>query len=64
MTGFTTIPPYAARVERLRAVLALEGLDGLLVTHMPGVRYLTGFTGSSGFLLLDHALDLLITDFR
>ena len=38
----------------LRAALAAEGLDGLLVTHLPNVRYLTGFTGSAALLLV-HA---------
>lgn len=39
-------------------------LDGLLVTGMAGVRYLTGFTGSSGFLLLEPGVATLFTDFR
>jgi Xaa-Pro aminopeptidase len=30
------------RQAALRAALAAEGLDGLLVTHLPNIRYLTG----------------------
>jgi Xaa-Pro aminopeptidase len=40
------------------------GLDGLLVSHGPNLRYLTGFTGSAGLLLVLPDRALLITDFR
>jgi len=40
------------------------GLDGLLVTHLPDVRYLCGFSGSSGVLLLLTDGAYLVTDFR
>jgi len=35
-----------------------------LVTFLPNVRYLTGFTGSSGALLVDARSATFITDFR
>lgn len=54
----------AARQRALRAALAAEGLDGLLVTHLPNIRYLTGFTGSAALLLVRPDEALLITDFR
>jgi Xaa-Pro aminopeptidase len=53
-----------ARQEALRAALVREGVDALLVTHLPNVRYLTGFTGSAGLLLVRAADAVLITDFR
>ncbi|MCB1004521.1 MAG: aminopeptidase P family protein, partial [Acidimicrobiales bacterium] len=54
----------AGRVERLRPALAGAGCDGLLVTSLVNIRYLTGFTGSAGLLLvLDDDL-LLVTDGR
>lgn len=40
------------RRERLGAALKAERLDGFLVTHMPNVRYLCGFTGTAGALAL------------
>ena len=43
---------HVARVRRLRAELSDRKLDFLLVTHLPNVRYLTGFTGSSAALLI------------
>lgn len=55
------------RTERqaaLRRRLEELGLEGLLVTHGPNIRYLTGFTGSAGLLLVTPDRILLITDFR
>jgi Xaa-Pro aminopeptidase len=55
------------RLERqvaLRAALAAEGLDGLLVTHLPNIRYLTGFTGTAALLLVRNDASTLISDFR
>ncbi|WEK55588.1 MAG: Xaa-Pro peptidase family protein [Candidatus Cohnella colombiensis] len=53
-----------SRVEKLREWLATANGDALLVTNAVNRRYLTGFTGSSGVVLitLDHAV--LLTDFR
>jgi Xaa-Pro aminopeptidase len=36
----------------------------LLVSHLPNVFYLTGFTGSAGFLLLQEGSAALVTDSR
>ena len=38
--------------------------DSLLVTHLPNVRYLTGFTGSSGCVLVTPRQKLFFTDSR
>jgi Xaa-Pro aminopeptidase len=59
--------PTDRRLERqaaLRASLVAEGLDALLVTHLPNIRYLTGFTGSAALLVLTAARTALVTDFR
>ncbi|HEX4529813.1 MAG TPA: aminopeptidase P family N-terminal domain-containing protein, partial [Acidimicrobiia bacterium] len=40
----------AGRVARVRDRFDEAGVDALLVTHLPNVRYLTGFTGSSAML--------------
>ena len=54
----------AARRQALRARLAAADLPALLVTRPANVRYLTGFTGSYGALLLLGDRDLLLTDGR
>ncbi len=52
------------RQAALRRRLETLALDALLISHGPNVRYLTGFTGSAGLLLLTPDRTLLITDFR
>ncbi len=52
------------RQAALRAAMAREGLDALLVTHLPNIRYLTGFSGSAGLLLVRPDETVLVTDFR
>ncbi|MEO7987439.1 MAG: Xaa-Pro peptidase family protein [Gemmatimonadales bacterium] len=55
------------RLERqtaLRAAIDDEGLDALLVTHLPNIRYLTGFSGSAAMLVVRRDATVLITDFR
>jgi Xaa-Pro aminopeptidase len=54
----------ARRLASLRAGLAELDLHGLLVSHNANVRYLTGFTGSNGWLLLDHGQAIFVTDGR
>ena len=44
--------PFRARQERLRALMESRGVPFILVTHLPNIRYLTGFTGSAGILLV------------
>ncbi|MBA3854831.1 MAG: hypothetical protein C0503_10460 [Gemmatimonas sp.] len=56
--------PHADRLARLRASLTPSHLDALLVSALPNVRYLTGFTGSNALLLVTAEEALLLTDFR
>jgi Xaa-Pro aminopeptidase/Xaa-Pro dipeptidase len=55
---------HAARRERLGARLPSLEVDALLVTRLPNVRYLTGFTGSNGQLLLTASEAVFFTDSR
>jgi len=52
------------RIARLLDRLSGEGLDALVVSHLPNIRYLTGFSGSSALLLVCAQGTVLITDFR
>ncbi|WP_171050281.1 M24 family metallopeptidase [Nocardia cyriacigeorgica] len=45
-------PDYAARRSALRSLLVENEIDGLLVTDLVNIRYLTGFTGSNAALLV------------
>src|SRR5436305_3191033 len=54
----------AGRLPRLRAALPHAGCDALLVTNLTNVRYLTGFTGSAGILLVLPDELVLVTDGR
>lgn len=53
-----------ARQLGVRAALQERELDALLVTSAPNIRYLCGFSGSAGMLLLTPADAVLVTDFR
>lgn len=62
-----TQPPadlLTARHARVRDALAREGLDALAVFHLPNIRYLTGFGGSTAILVLGLDELVLITDGR
>jgi Xaa-Pro aminopeptidase len=52
------------RLAALRSALAEHQLDALLVSSLPNIRYLSGFSGSSALLVVAAADVLLLTDFR
>jgi Xaa-Pro aminopeptidase len=53
-----------SRADRVAARLGERGLDALLVTDAANVRYLTGFTGSSGYAVVGPGVRRFVTDFR
>jgi Xaa-Pro aminopeptidase len=55
---------YSARQGRITSWLAENNVDCLLLTRMTNIRYLTGFTGSAGFLLAGTDGFRLLVDFR
>lgn len=55
---------YGARLKAVRGELKKRKLAGLLVTDLKNIRYLTGFTGSSAFVVVTLRSGLLLTDSR
>lgn len=56
----TTIP----RVQRLQAYLKQESLDAVFVFDADNRRYLSGFRGSTGYVVITQREALFFTDFR
>ena len=51
-------------MDRLRSLLPKIGADVLLVSLLPNIRYLCGFTGSAALLLVEASRSSLFTDSR
>jgi Xaa-Pro aminopeptidase len=52
------------RIAGLRRLLAREGLDGIIITDILNVRWLSGFTGSNGLIIVTRRGAWFYTDFR
>jgi Xaa-Pro aminopeptidase len=52
------------RLRKVKREVEERGLDGFLVTHLPNVRYLSGFSGTNGLCLVGRDASSFITDFR
>jgi Xaa-Pro aminopeptidase len=63
MTG-RSVPTVIPRLVRARDALRGLRLDALVVSHLPNIRYLTGFNGSAGLLVIGASECTLIIDFR
>jgi Xaa-Pro aminopeptidase len=55
---------YRVRLQAAGDELSKHRLDHLLVTHLPNIRYLSGFTGSSAVVLVSRERSILFTDGR
>jgi len=55
---------HKGRQKRLRNALESSRLEALLVTHLPNIRYLCGFTGSAAALVITPAKSVFFTDGR
>jgi Xaa-Pro aminopeptidase len=54
----------AEAIQRIQALLKKRRIQAILITNIYNVRYLTGFTGSSGFCLITKDRAIFFTDFR
>src|SRR3990172_623553 len=59
-----TTTTYSRRLSKLRGLIAQRKLDALLVTSLPNVHYLTGFSGSAGILLVGLRRSFFFSDPR
>ena len=56
--------PFAARLARVRARLSEAGANVFIVTELNNIRYLTGFAGSAGILVVTAGDSRLLVDGR
>ena len=54
----------SSRLDHLHRKLDEKGLDALLISTPENRRYMSGFTGSAGYLLVSRDHAVLATDFR
>jgi Xaa-Pro aminopeptidase len=54
----------SSRTDRLADAVGAQGLDALLITNLPNLRWATGFTGSNGAAIIGPDVRLFFTDFR
>ncbi len=52
------------RIEHLRQLMSASGLDGVLAYSAENRRYLSGFTGSTGYVVIGRSNADFVTDFR
>lgn len=52
------------RIHAVAELMERDGLDAVVISHLPNIRYLTGFSGSSAMLVLAGGATTLVTDFR
>ena len=52
------------KIDKVRELIDSEGIDALLVMSDYNRRYLSGFTGSSGAVIITKDAKYLVSDFR
>ncbi len=55
---------YSSRLTKIRNYIKKKRIDGFLIADINNVRYLTGFSGSSGVLLITRNETFFLSDFR
>jgi Xaa-Pro aminopeptidase len=56
--------PVVSRLLQVRVSLRSAEIDALVVSHLSNIRYLTGFTGTAGLVVVTPTRCVLIVDFR
>ena len=52
------------RVQAIRSDLRASDIDAILISAAENRRYLSGFSGSNGYLFITQSQAILATDFR
>lgn len=55
---------YAQRLHDLRISLDKKKLDAFMTSHVPNIRYLSGFSGSNALFIVTNTASYFLTDFR
>ena len=55
---------YPSRIAGIRSVIEESDIDGILISDSHNRRYLSGFIGSAGYLVITETDAVLATDFR
>jgi Xaa-Pro aminopeptidase len=55
---------YPVRIAALRKEMKSKGLDSFVTSSLPSMRYLCGYTGSNGMLIVTGRRTIFLTDFR
>lgn len=55
---------YKERYEKVKKILEDKELDAILVSNGYNMRYLSGFSGATGYLYLSKNKQVVLTDFR
>lgn len=53
-----------SRIEKIKEQITELDLDAFYITHIPNIRYLSGFSGSSAFVVITKNKNYFFTDFR
>jgi len=55
---------YRERIRKVRDYFQKDNLDGFIVSRLVNIRYLCGFSGTSGLLIITRGAAHFLTDFR
>lgn len=55
---------FSIRIQQAQKTIRQKGVSSFLITDKTNIAYLTGFTGSNGFIILTRSKTILFTDSR
>lgn len=52
------------QLKKIREILEIKKLDAVLISNKYNIRYISGFSGGTGYLYISRKKNLILTDFR